>query len=179
VKERNVPRYCTVCIHRHVAEIDQALVSGESLRNIAEQRHVSVAALFRHRQSHVPASLRAAQQASEAEEEASLLDQVRALRDRAILILNKAEYAGDLRTALTAIKELRGTLELLGRATGELRPAGLGTTIQLGPVQYVVRWRLPEEAEPYPADQGIDVAELMCADADPIEGEWSDTLDDR
>jgi hypothetical protein len=159
--------------------MDVALVGGASLRNVAEQHHVSVAALFRHRQSHVPASLRAAQQASEAEEEASMLDQVRALRDRAILILNKAEHAGDLRTALTAIKELRGTLELLGRTTGELRPAGQGTLVQVGQMNYIVRWQSAEEAEPYPPDQEIDVEELLCADADCIEGEWSDTPDDN
>ena len=49
-----------------------------------------------------------------------LLDQVRHLQAHALDILERAEKAGDLRTALAAISQARGNLELLGKLAGEL-----------------------------------------------------------
>jgi DNA polymerase/3'-5' exonuclease PolX len=45
---------------------------------------------------------------------------VQGLQGRALTILDKAETAGDLRTALGAIREARGNLELLAKLLGEL-----------------------------------------------------------
>jgi hypothetical protein len=45
---------------------------------------------------------------------------VRDLQRRALEILDKAEEAGELRTALGAIREARGNLELLAKLLGEL-----------------------------------------------------------
>jgi multidrug efflux pump subunit AcrA (membrane-fusion protein) len=50
-----------------------------------------------------------------------LFAQVRELQARAAGILLRAERSGDLRTALTAIREARSNLELLARLAGELR----------------------------------------------------------
>jgi hypothetical protein len=49
-----------------------------------------------------------------------LLEQVRNLQTHALSILERAENAGDLRTALAAISQARGNLELLGKLAGEL-----------------------------------------------------------
>ena len=49
-----------------------------------------------------------------------LLEQVRNLQAHALNILERAEKAGDLRTALAAIYQARGNLELLGKLAGEL-----------------------------------------------------------
>jgi hypothetical protein len=61
-----------------------------------------------------------AQAAEEIAQADSLLDQVRELQDKALGILDKAEKAGELRTALSAIREARGNLELLAKLLGEL-----------------------------------------------------------
>ena len=53
----------------------------------------------------------------------SLLDQVTSLRTRAIAILDTAEESGDLKTAISAIREARGCVELLGKLAGELQDA--------------------------------------------------------
>ncbi len=53
----------------------------------------------------------------------SLLDQVTSLRSRAITILDTAEESGDLKTAISAIREARGCVELLGKLAGELQDA--------------------------------------------------------
>ena len=49
-----------------------------------------------------------------------MLRQVRALQSKTLSILLQAEGAGDLRTALAAIREARGNVELLAKLSGEL-----------------------------------------------------------
>lgn len=49
-----------------------------------------------------------------------LLQQARDLQARALTILDRAEAAGELRAACTAIREARGCLELLARLLGEI-----------------------------------------------------------
>ena len=58
--------------------------------------------------------------AAEMAEADDLLDQVGDLQRRALAILDRAEEAGELRTALSAIREARGNLELLAKLLGEL-----------------------------------------------------------
>src|SRR5262245_19357362 len=65
-------RPCTICEHPQRAEIDHALVRGESYRNAAVRFGISAPALFRHRATHLPELLaaareRAGQHASEEE----------------------------------------------------------------------------------------------------------------
>ena len=51
-----MPRVCTVCQHPDRCAIDEALVRGQSLRNIAKRCGTSVTALFRHK-DHIPTAL--------------------------------------------------------------------------------------------------------------------------
>jgi hypothetical protein len=46
------------------------------------------------------------------------------LQNRALSILDRADESGDLRTALSAIREARSNLELLAKLLGELQPEG-------------------------------------------------------
>ena len=50
----------------------------------------------------------------------SLLDQVTALVQRTERLLDTAEGAGSITTALGCVREIRGLLELQGKASGEL-----------------------------------------------------------
>jgi hypothetical protein len=115
-----MPRVCTVCRHPDLEAIDKALVAGEPLRNIAERTGTSATALFRHKADHIPALLVKAQEAGEVARADSLLDHLLNLLAKAMDILTKAGKAGDLRTALMAIREARSTLEVVGKVTGEL-----------------------------------------------------------
>jgi hypothetical protein len=74
----------------------------------------------RHEENHLPATLTKAKEAREASRADDLLASVRGLQGRALSILGKAEEAGELRTALSAIREARGNLELLAKLLGEL-----------------------------------------------------------
>lgn len=115
-----MPRTCTVCSHPAREAIDEALVEGVAFPALAAKYGVSKDALSRHKAKHLPAKLVMARAAEDVAQADSLLDQVRDLQARAHRILDKAEGAGDLRTALGAIREVRGNLELLARLLGEL-----------------------------------------------------------
>ncbi len=118
-----MPRVCTICTHKSRAKIDQTLVERQAFRAIARQYGVSKDALIRHHDDHLPASLVKAQAASEAAQADALLAQVVDLRDKALGILSKAEVAEDLRAAVSAIREARGCVELLGKLAGQLNEA--------------------------------------------------------
>ena len=118
-----MPRVCTICAHSKRAAIDKALVERQAFRHIAARFHVSTSALVRHHDDHLPAALVKAQAAAEAAQADALLAQVVDLRDRALGILDKAQASDDLRTAVSAIREARGCVELLGKLAGQLKDA--------------------------------------------------------
>lgn len=84
---------------------------------------LSRASLQRHREHHLPTHLVQSKQAQDLSRADRLLAQVEELQERALNILNRAEQSGDNRTALAAIREVRGNVELLSKLTGELKEA--------------------------------------------------------
>jgi transposase-like protein len=115
-----MPRRCTVCDHPQRHGIDEALVGGASYRSVAKRFGLSESAVYRHKTEHLPAHLLKAREVEETARADDLLDQVRNLQTHALDILERAEKAGDLRSALAAISQARGNLELLGKLAGEL-----------------------------------------------------------
>ena len=65
---------CKTCRHPGRDDIDQALVSGEPHRSIAEQYGLSESSVFRHQENHVPATLIAASESRELAHGSRLLD---------------------------------------------------------------------------------------------------------
>ena len=119
-----MPRSCTVCSHPEAFTINEAIVGlGEqgklSNRAITRQYDLSKDAVRRHKE-HIPKLLAKALEAEEAASAGDLLQQVRALQTKTLNLLLKAEAAGDLRTALSGIREARGNVELLAKLRGEL-----------------------------------------------------------
>jgi hypothetical protein len=109
-----------VCDHQKRHGIDEALVSGAPYRSVAKRFELSESAVYRHKTEHLPAHLLKAREVEEVAQADDLLEQVRHLQGRVLDILERAEKAGDLRTALVAISQARGNLELLGKLAGEL-----------------------------------------------------------
>jgi hypothetical protein len=91
-----------------------------------------------------------AQAAEEVAQADELLAEVRNLQSRAYGILDKAESAGDLRTALGAIREARGNLELLAKLLGELdeRPV---VNLTIAPEWLELRAIIVQALAPHPA----------------------------
>ena len=115
-----MPRRCTVCDHPESHSIDETLVTGAPYRSVAKRFGLSESAMYRHKTEHLPAHLLKAKEVEEVARADDLLEQVRHLQTHALDILDRAENTGDLRTALAAISQARGNLELLGKLAGEL-----------------------------------------------------------
>ncbi len=113
-------RTCATCIHPEHEAIDKALLAGQPYRSVARQYEASPPSVYRHQQDHLPAAMVKAVEAAELAHGGTLLEQLQGLQAKVLGILSKAESAGDLRTALMAVREVRGTLELVGKVTGEL-----------------------------------------------------------
>jgi hypothetical protein len=114
-----MPRVCTACASGNRQAIDEAIVRGESFRDIARLHGVSKDAAMRHR-AHVSTALVAVQRRREAAGAETLTERVEQLYARANTILDAAEADGRPTVALGALRELRGVVELLGRLSGEL-----------------------------------------------------------
>jgi hypothetical protein len=144
-----VPRKCTVCDHLERHGIDEALVSGAPYRSVAKRFALSESAVYRHKNEHLPAHLLKAREAEVAARADDLLDQVRNLQTHALDILERAEQTGDLRTALAAISQARGNLELLGKLAGELdeRPV---INVLVSTEWETIRTAMIDALSPYP-----------------------------
>ena len=145
-----MPRRCTVCAHLQRQDIDELLVSGAPYRSVAKRFGLSESAVYRHKTEHLPAHLSKAKEAEEAARADDLLDQVRHLQTHALDILERAEKSGDLRTALAAISQARGNLELLGKLAGQLdeRPV---VNINISPQWLELRAVIVGALESHPA----------------------------
>ncbi len=112
-------RRCTICRHLKREEIDAALVAGAPYRSVAQRAAVSPDAVFRHSR-HLSGTLTASRKAAEVARADSLVEQLQELRSDAQRLKEKAEDAGDYRTALAAIRELCRIVEVKAELTGEL-----------------------------------------------------------
>ena len=145
-----MPRKCTICNHLQIEAINRALVENKSFRYVAEQFGISCTALHRHKAEHIPAKLVKAKQAETVTQADDLLAQVRDLQTRALSILQRAEVVGDLRTAVMAIREARGNLELLARLLGELQEGATVNVLVTSPEWLQLRTLLLAALEAYP-----------------------------
>jgi hypothetical protein len=145
-----MPRRCTVCDHPQRHSIDEALVTGAPYRSVAKRSGLSESAVYRHKAEHLAAHLLKAKEVEEVAHADDLLQQVRDLQSHALDILERAEKAGDLRTALAAISQARGNLELLGKLAGELdeRPV---VNLHVSPEWLELRAVIVGALEPHPA----------------------------
>ena len=125
-----MPRPCSICQHPQRSEVEQALIDGEPFRVVAARFGTSTSTLQRHK-AHLPAELVRAKQAAEVSQSDDLLQKVANLENDARRIQRKAEKAGDLRTAVSAIRELTRVIELLAKLRGELQAQPTTINVQV------------------------------------------------
>ena len=114
-----MPRKCSICINEQRPEIERSVLAGDSYRTVAQRFDVSRDAVVRHRRHLMPAtpnSLRIEQ----IFQSGTLVEQLRSLTSEAQRLKEKAETAGDFRTALAAVRELCRIVELVAKLRGEL-----------------------------------------------------------
>jgi hypothetical protein len=124
-----MPQLCSICISPDRETIDQELISGTPVRDIAGRHGLSKSSIDRHKK-HIPVALQKAREAVVVSNADTLLHQVKDLQSKALQILTDAQAAGDPKTALMAIREARSTLELLGKVSGEL--SGQSVNVAVG-----------------------------------------------
>lgn len=115
-----MPTVCTICRHPQRAVIERSLLRQIPLRAIARDTKTSIAALHRHK-AHVPAKLAKAELATQVCEASTLLKKITEVIEDAQRITAKAEKAKNFAAALTGLRTVTSSLELLGKVTGELR----------------------------------------------------------
>jgi hypothetical protein len=69
---------------------------------------------------HIPAAIAKTEEARQIAQGEDLLKWTKGILGKSVSYMNQAEAAGDLRTAISAIREARCCIELLGKVTGEL-----------------------------------------------------------
>ncbi len=148
-----MPRSCTVCTHDERHAVNVALVQREPYRHIASRYSVSTGALQRHAKDHLPELLAKAKDAVDVAEADSLLERIEGLYKRTEAILEAAEEGKEWGTALAAIRECRGNLELLGRVTKELETAPT-FNLHLNPQWLELRALIVAALEPYSEARG-------------------------
>lgn len=154
-------RACRVCQNPERDAIETALVSGEGYRAIARHFALSKDSVARHRE-HLSPALTAVPAAREEARSEALLDQLQALIARGQRIADRAEQGGRDVTALAAIRELRGLLELLGKVTGEIRSTPAVVVNLVSTDEWVsVRSRLLAALAPWP-DARISIAAVLA-----------------
>jgi hypothetical protein len=114
-----MPRRCSVCIHPDRQQIDQAIVSGNSYRTVAQQFTISRDAVVRHRR-HLSVALAKPLNSEQISPPETLLGQLEELKSEAQRLKQKAEGDGDYRTALAAVRELCRIVELVAKLCGQI-----------------------------------------------------------
>jgi len=73
--------------------------------------------VYRHQQGHLPATMLKTREAEEVAHAEGLLAQLQSLQQKTLEILARATGTGDLRSALAALREIRGRVELTAKLT--------------------------------------------------------------
>lgn len=143
--------HCRACGSEHQTEIDSAIVAGVSYRELEKRFGISKTALIRHKRDHLTPALVKVERNARIDSAATLIGDLRLLADQARAILSAAVDAKNGSQALAAIREARATLELIGRATGELkeRPA-VSVNLQTAPEWIAIRTAMVEMLAPHP-----------------------------
>lgn len=150
---------CKVCQHIERPEIDRQLASGGTNRGIGEKYGISKDSVRRHRERHLAPALKSVSTRRETQGAVRASDRAEDLYQKASRILETAEDAGQGALALSAIKELRATVELLAKLSGELdeRPQVNIVNVQQSPEWLAIQAQMMQALTAYP-DARIAVA---------------------
>ncbi len=121
--------YCRTCTSEDKAAIEALIVSGRSLSAVGRQFSMDRDALRRHRDRHMSMALTAlrAEQGTAVQIETTARDRVEGLVSKLEALVNRTHDEKRESMLLGASRELRASIELLARLSGELRPENQST----------------------------------------------------
>jgi hypothetical protein len=111
---------CIVCRHPQREAIENALIAGDSLRDIERRFGVSDDALDRHRKVDIPELMAQSKQALAEVRGDTLYERLRTLSSETQDILHEAKQSKNPDLALRAIKRIERQLELEAKLLGQL-----------------------------------------------------------
>lgn len=139
---------CKVCSHAEVATINKALVDGGSIRDIARRFGLSKDTVYRHKKNCLPSTLVMARDIEQIANADELLKHIHELQQKTLTILDRNTGRDD-RIALTAIREARSNIELIGRLLGELDTSPKVGILIANPEWIAVRTTIIDALQPY------------------------------
>src|SRR6516164_9290009 len=133
VPKHGVGLRCTICNHPSRPQIDLAIATGLSKRAVARRFGVSNDAVWRHRQAHLTAEMRAAlatkllrregdMRRILLEEGTGVVEALKAIRGPLFGLFLVAIDTGDSKAAAALAARLHESLALAAKLTGELAP---------------------------------------------------------
>lgn len=122
-------RPCSICTRDDRDRVDAALVMGGSYRAVASRFGLSKDSVRRHSDGHLSPTIAAVTTEREHRRAEALTERIERLILRVEKVADDAESGGKVGPLLAAARELRGLLELLGKATGELKPDGVNVAV--------------------------------------------------
>lgn len=159
-----MPLPCRACSHPEREAIDSALVTGRSSGKVAEKYGLSDAGVSRHKVNHLSAAIAKV----DVKRGRTLLARVEALIERTESILTTAEESGRVTVALSAVREQRELLRLMGTASGELKEGPQFTVnLMASPEWVAIRAAVLEALAPHPEARAA-VAQRLAALSGPI-----------
>lgn len=143
---------CTVCRHLDRETLDRELAGGLTLREAADKYGLNKDAISRHKRNHLSKALQVVQERRETAGAQKAVDRAEQLYGKASGILERAEIEGNGALSLAAIKELRATVELLAKLTGELdeRPQVNVLNVSSSPEWLAIQQAMLESLAPFP-----------------------------
>lgn len=140
---------CRGCTHPDRESLDRELAGGITLRAAGEKYGLSKDSIARHKKNHLSKALRAVQERRELGGATTAVERAESLYSKASEILEEAQ---DNKLALSAIKELRETVVLLAKLSGELdeRPQVQVLNVQASPEWLQIQSVMLEALAPFP-----------------------------
>lgn len=120
----NVPRRCTICIHKKRNEIENVLIENQPFRAIASQFGVSHKSLQRHKKNgHIAKSLIKAHEINKIVNADDLVVKILHLQKETLIVLSEAKEVKDHNTILSAVGKAGQLIKIQAELTGQLQEA--------------------------------------------------------
>ncbi len=120
-----MPQRCKVCDNPERLNIDRAIISGKSLKEISREFNIGYDSLYRHSQDHLSRQLSKAYELKQMGENNELLEKIESIISRAEDIFRRNYEANKDLTALKSLAEIRSTIELLHKISYQSHQARL------------------------------------------------------
>ncbi len=116
---------CLICCKPERLQIDRKIVQGYNYASLAKEHNVSYNSMYNHATNHVSRQLVQAARQRDLMQSMDIIGDVERLIGRTEKILDEVETKKQFGTALSAVRELRGSYELLTKIAFSLHEARL------------------------------------------------------